>query len=289
MLILILKSILLGLLQGLTEFIPISSSAHLVIVPWLFGWTEPALTSLPFDVALHLGTLVAILWFFATDWVRLLRAGLASLKERKISADPDRRLAWFIVIGIIPGGIAGILLESKIEAWFHTPGVPIKPAAMMVMAVIIALLGSALFIAERIARHQRTMQDLSLKDTLIIGLAQAFAIFPGVSRAGGTITAGLALGLERATAARFSFLLGAPIIAGAGLKSLWDIYKAFHAGTLASSDLILFPIGFVVAALSGYWCIKFLLRFLQKNSSDIFVYYRWGLAVLVLIVAFFRS
>ncbi len=286
---LILQSILLGILQGLTEFIPISSSAHLVIVPWLFGWTDPALTSLPFDVALHLGTLVAILWFFAGDWLRLLRAGLASLRERKIGADPDRRLAWFILIGIIPGGIAGILLESRIEAWFHTPGEPIKPLAMIAMGVIIALLGSALFIAERVARHQRAVKDLALIDTLIIGVAQAFAVFPGVSRSGGTITAGLALGLEREAAARFSFLLGAPLIAGVGLKSLWDTYKAFHAGALASGDLILFPIGFVAAAISGYLCIKFLLRFLQKNSTDIFVYYRWGLAALVVIVALLRS
>jgi undecaprenyl-diphosphatase len=286
---LILQSILLGIIQGLTEFIPISSSAHLIIIPWLFGWKDAALTSLPFDVALHLGTLVAVLWYFAADWWRLLKAGLASLKERKIGADPDRRLAWFIVIGIIPGGIAGVLLESKIDAWFHTPGEPIKPLAMIVMAVIIALLGSALFIAERMARHQRTMQDLSLKDTLIIGVAQALAIFPGVSRSGGTITAGLALGLEREAAARFSFLLGAPLIAGVGLKSLWDTYKAFHAGALASSDLMLFPIGFLAALFSGYLCIKFLLRFLQKNSSDIFVYYRWALAALVVIVALFRS
>jgi undecaprenyl-diphosphatase len=289
MLILILKSILLGIVQGLTEFIPISSSAHLVIIPWLFNWQDPALTSLPFDVALHLGTLVAVLWFFAADWVRLFKAGLASLTERKIGADPDRRLAWLIVIGIIPGGIAGVLLESKIDAWFHTPGEPIKPLAMMAMAVIIALLGSALFAAERMARHQRTMKDLSLKDTLIIGIAQAFAVFPGVSRSGGTITAGLALGLEREAAARFSFLIGAPLIAGVGLKSLWDTYKAFHAGALTSSDLMLFPIGFIAAALSGYLCIRLLLRFLQKNSSDIFVYYRWGLAALVLIVALFRS
>ena len=289
MFILILKSIVLGLVQGLTEFIPISSSAHLIIIPWLFGWTDAALTSLSFDVALHMGTLVAILWFFAADWVRLFKAGVASLAERKIGADPDRRMAWFIVIGIIPGGIAGVLLESKIEAWFHTPGVPIKPLAMMAMAVIIALLGSVLFIAERMARHQRPLKDLSLKDTLIIGVAQAFAIFPGVSRSGSTITAGLALGFEREAAARFSFLLGAPIIAGAGLKSLWDIYKAVHAGTLPSNELILFPIGLVVAAISGYWCIKFLLRFLQKNSSVIFVYYRWALAALVLIVALFRS
>jgi undecaprenyl-diphosphatase len=285
----IIQSIILGIVQGLTEFIPISSSAHLIIVPWLFGWTDPALTSLPFDVALHLGTLVAVLWFFAADWVRLIRAGVASIVERKIGDDPDRRLAWLLVIGVIPGGIAGVLFESKLDEMFHKPNVPIQPMAMLVMGAIIVLLGSALFIVERAARHTRGMKTLSLKDTIIIGLAQALAIFPGVSRSGSTITAGLALGLERETAARFSFLLSAPIIAGAGLKSLVEIYQASKAGTLASGDLILFPIGAIVAAVSGYLCIKYLLRFLQKNSTDIFVYYRWALAVLIIVVALVRG
>jgi undecaprenyl-diphosphatase len=284
----ILQSIVLGLLQGLTEFIPVSSSAHLIIVPWLFGWTDPALTSLPFDAALHLGTLVAVLWFFAGDWVRLFRAGVASVIERKIGADPDRRLAWLLVIGVIPGGVAGILLESKIEQWFHVPNKPVQPAAMMSMALIIALLGAALFLAERLARYERQLKTLSLKDSLIVGLAQALAILPGVSRSGGTIMAGLALGLEREAAARFSFLLGAPLIAGVGLKSLWETYQSFQAGLLTPSELILFPIGFIAATISGYLCVKYLLRFLQKNSTDIFVYYRWALAALVIVVALLR-
>ncbi len=284
----IIQAIILGLVQGLTEFIPISSSAHLIIVPWVFGFTDPALESLSFDVALHLGTLVAVLWFFADDWVRLIRAGIASLVERKIGADVDRRLAWLLVIGVIPGGIAGVLLESKINDWFHTPNTPINPMAMVVMGIIIALLGAALFIAERVAGHARGMSTLSLKDAIVVGLAQATAIFPGVSRSGSTITAGLALGLERDAAARFSFLLSAPIIAGAGIKSLLEVYANLKSGALASSDLILFPIGFIAAMLSGYVCIKYLLRFLQKNSTDIFVYYRWALAVFVIVVALMR-
>jgi len=285
----ILQAIILGIVQGLTEFIPISSSAHLVIIPWLFQWTDPALESLTFDVALHLGTLLALLVFFAADWVKLIRAGIASIVERKIGGDLDRRLAWLLVIGCIPGGIAGVLVESKITEWFHAPNAPIQPAAMVAMGIIIALLGALLFLAERFARHERKMDELSLKDAVAIGFAQAFAVFPGVSRSGSTITAGLALGLERETAARFSFLLSAPIIAGAGLKSLWEIYKGIQAGTIASADLILFPAGFVAAAISGYLCIKFLLRFLQKNSTNIFVYYRWALAALVIVVALARG
>lgn len=286
----LLQAIILGIVQGLTEYIPISSSAHLIIVPWLFGWHDPALTSLSFDVALHMGTLLAVIWFFATDWTRLIRAALASLSERKIGTDPYRKLAWLLIIGCIPGGIAGVLGESKIDHLFHQPNVPIKPIAMIVMAIIIAALALALFIVERLARHIREMNSITLKDAIIIGLAQALAIFPGVSRSGSTITAGLALNLKREAAARFSFLLSAPIIAGAGLKSIWDLVQQYRGGTsFSSGELLLFPFGFVVAAISGYFCIKYLLRYLQQNSTDLFVYYRWGLAVLIIIVALVRG
>jgi len=285
----ILQAIILGIIQGLTEFIPISSSAHLVIVPWLFGWDNPALESLSFDVALHMGTLVALLTFFASDWVRLIRAGVLSVIERKIGDNLNRRLAWFMLIGCIPGGVAGVLLESKIEELFHRPDAPIHASAMMAMSVIIALLGAALFGAERLARHERGMDRVSLKDAILIGLAQALAIFPGVSRSGSTITAGLVVGLERETAARFSFLLSAPIIAGAGAKSLLDICIGLEAGVLAQADVVLFVAGFTAAGVSGYMCIKYLLRFLQKHPTDIFVYYRWALAVLIAAVALVRG
>jgi undecaprenyl-diphosphatase len=282
----IIQSVVLGLVQGLTEFIPVSSSAHLIIVPWLFGWNDPGL---PFDVALHLGTLAALLWFFCSDWVRLVRAGIASIIERRIGQDNDRRLAWLLVIGTIPGGITGWLAESKIEELFHKPGVPNTAGAMTAMAIVIILLGVALFVAERIARHTRGIDEISLKDSIIIGLSQALAIFPGVSRSGSTITAGLALGLQRETAARFSFLLSTPIILGAGLKSIFNVRAELAAGTIVQSDLLIYVIGFITAALSGYLCIRFLLRYLQRNSTDIFVYYRWMLAILIIAVAFIRG
>lgn len=281
----LIQAIVLGIVQGLTEFIPISSSAHLIIVPWLFRWSDPGLA---FDIALHLGTLVALLWFFWADWVRLIRAGVASIIERKIGNNSDRRLAWFIVIGTIPGGIAGFLGESKIEELFHQPNAPHTLEAMIAMAIIIVLLGAALFIAERIAQHLRGLNQITLNDAIVIGLSQALAIFPGVSRSGSTITAGLALGLQRETAARFSFLLSAPIMLGAGLKSLLDIHRELATGAMVQSDLLIFAIGFVVAAATGYLCVKFLLKFLQKNSTDIFVYYRWLLAILIIIIAFVR-
>ena len=285
---LIFQAIILGLVQGLTEFVPVSSSAHLIIVPWLFNWTDPALTSLPFDVALHLGTLIAVLWYFRQDWLKLIRAAFASLTERRLGDDPNRRVVWLIVIACIPGGIAGVLLESTIGDWFHTPNQPIRPEMMIVMAVIIIILGTLLLLAERLAQHTRTLENLTLKDALLIGLAQAFAVFPGVSRSGSTITTGLALGFERESAARFSFLLSAPIIAGAGAKSLLEIYSGISSGTILGSDLILFPIGVLVAAISGYLAIRFLMRYLQRHSNNVFVYYRWGLAALLIAVAILR-
>jgi undecaprenyl-diphosphatase len=286
--VLIVKSIILGIVQGLTEFIPISSSAHLIIVPWLFGWTDPVLRSLTFDVALHLGTLLAMIVFFAADWVRLIGAWFKSISQFKIGLDPDRRLAWFIVVACIPGAIVGVLLEGKIETLFHPEGAPLSTGAMIAMAVIIALLALLLFLADRLARHERPLGAMNWKDSILIGLSQALAIFPGVSRSGSTITTGLALGLQREAAARFSFLLSAPIIAGAGLKSLVDLFQGVKAEKIASSELTLFPIGFVVAALSGFFCIKFLLRYLQKHTAAVFVYYRWALAVLIAIVALVR-
>ncbi len=285
----ILQSVILGIIQGLTEFIPISSSAHLIVLPWLFGWGERMLNSLTFDVSLHLGTLIAVLSYFAADWLRLIKAGLASIAERRIGRDPDRRMAWFLIIGTIPGGVAGLLAESTIEALFHRPGVPVAAASMTMLAVILALLGAFLLLAERLAGHLRTMDQLSLKDVLLIGLAQALAIFPGVSRSGATITAGLALGLKREAAARFSFLLSAPIIAGAGGKSLWTIAREIQANGPAGFDLAAFGLGFLAAAVSGYLCIKYLLRFLAKHPVTVFVFYRWALAALIIGVVAARS
>ena len=285
---LIIQSIILGLIQGITEFIPISSSAHLIIVPWLFGWTDPVLQSLTFDIALHLGTLLALIVFFAADWVRLIGAWFKSIFQFKIGSDSDRRLAWFIVLACIPGAIAGVLLEGKIEAVFHPEGAPISAGSMIAMAVIIALLAVLLFLSDRLARHERPIGAMKWKDSILIGLSQALAIFPGVSRSGSTITTGLALGLQREAAARFSFLLSAPIIAGAGLKSLVDLLQSVKAGAITGTELTLFPIGFVVAALSGFLCIKFLLRYLQKHTAAVFVYYRWALAVLIAVVALVR-
>lgn len=283
------QAIVLGIVQGLTEFLPISSSAHLVIIPWLFGWENPVISSLPFDVALHIGTLISVLVFFAKDWVRLIKAGVASIVERKIGGDPDRRLAWFIVIGSIPGAVIGALAESKVEEIFHAPDTTLASSAVIAIAIVLAALGFFLFLAERVAKHVRGLDQANIKDALIVGASQALAIFPGVSRSGATITAGLFLGFKRDDAARFSFLLGAPIIAGAGLKSVYDLYQESQAGTLGSGDLLLYLVGFVASAITGFLTIKFLLRYLRTNSTDIFVYYRWVMAAFLIIIALVRG
>jgi undecaprenyl-diphosphatase len=175
-------------------------------------------------------------------------------------------------------------LESRIEALFHRPGLPISSTAMIVMAGIIAIFGVLLLLADRLGRHEQDMHDLTLKKTLLIGLSQALAIFPGVSRAGSTISTGLALGLEREAATEFSFLLSAPIIAGAGLKSIWEISSGLRTGAVSHTDLIIFPIGFIMAAVSGFLCIRFLLDYLQEHNMNVFVFYRWILALLIVAV-----
>jgi undecaprenyl-diphosphatase len=285
-LVLVLQSAGLGLVQGLTEFIPISSSAHLVIVPWLFAWTDPALGSLTFDVALHLGTLAAVIAYFASDWVRIVGAWFRSVARLRIDDSPDTRLAWYLLLACIPGAVIGILFEGDVTASFHVE--PIPRLSMILMAVAIAVLGALLLLADRLGKQKRPFTGIGWVDAALIGLAQALAIFPGVSRSGATITAGLALGLERPAAARFSFLLSAPIIAGAGIKSIYDLVTGATSGAIPRAELIIFPVGFVVAAVSGFLCIKLLLSFLQSHSTRVFVFYRWGLAALVLVVALVR-
>jgi undecaprenyl-diphosphatase len=281
-----LQSLVLGIVQGLTEFIPISSSAHLVVIPWLFGWNDPVLGGLPFDVALHLGTLVAVIVFFASDWVRLIGAWFRSIARRRVDS-ADGRMAWFLLLACIPGGVAGILFEGAVTASFHVQ--PLPRLSMILMAAVIALLGLLLLLADRLGRQKRPFTSIGGRDALLIGLSQACAIFPGVSRSGATITAGLALGLERDAATRFSFLLSAPIIAGVGVKGLYDVLKGLSASPLSAAEMLLFPVGFLAAAVSGFFCIKLLLSYLQKHSTRAFVYYRWGFAALILVVALVRG
>jgi undecaprenyl-diphosphatase len=249
-------AITLGLVQGLAEFLPISSSAHLILTPWFLGWPDPGLT---FDVALHLGTLIAVLAYFWRDWLRLLQAA-----PRPRSA--NGKLLWLLALAAIPGGIAGMLLDNLAEQALRSP---------LLIAGTLALMGLALLAADRLGRRDRQLHDIGLVDALAIGFAQALAIIPGVSRSGITIAVARARGLDRSAAARFSFLLGTPITAGAALYKLRDL-----AGTPGALDGP-FIAGVATAALVGALSIGVLLRYLQRAGLEIFVIYRLLLAGLV--------
>jgi len=249
-------AVTLGLVQGLGEFLPISSSAHLILTPWFLGWPDPGLT---FDVALHVGTLAAVVVYFWGDWLRLLRA---APRPRT----PDGRLLWLLILGAIPGGIAGILLDSLAEQALRSP---------LLIAGTLSLLGLALLAADRWGRRDRDLHDIGPADALWIGVAQALAIVPGVSRSGITIAVARARGIERAAAARFSFLLGSPIILGAALFKLRHLTDT--PGILTGP----FFAGIVTAAVVGALSIGVLLRYLRHAGLGIFVLYRLLLAALI--------
>ena len=280
------QAIILGIVQGLTEFLPVSSSAHLLVVPWLLGWESPGLA---FDAALHLGTLAAVIVYFWRDLVamavafpRAMRQPRAMLRSND-PADVMPRLSLLIALGTVPGLVAGLLGADAIDAIYHPDGV--APDAVIV-AIAVALIALALLLlwAERAARHVRGMASVNVRDAVIIGLAQAGALIPGVSRSGATITAGLFRGLTRADAARFSFLLGAPIVAAAGAKGLLDtLTSGLDAGQLG-----VFAIGLAASALSGFAAIWGLLRYLQRASTAVFIVYRIGLGIALLVLVAVR-
>lgn len=275
------QALVLGLVQGLTEFLPVSSSAHLIIVPWLFGWNSPAITSIQFDVALHMGTLVAVVIYFAADWRRYIGGIIKSIVERRIGDDPDRRIGWLVLLASIPAGIVGVLGESKIDDLFHEP--QNLKTGLLVIATMMIVMAGLLMAAERVGKHLIALNGVQLPTALGVGLAQALALIPGVSRSGSTITAGLFAGLTREAAARFSFLLATPVVLGAGLKKLYDALKG---SGIPASDQMGFLVGFLAAAISGYFCIFFLLRYLQRNSTAPFIWYRFmlGIALFALVL-----
>ncbi|MDO8690211.1 MAG: undecaprenyl-diphosphatase UppP [Dehalococcoidia bacterium] len=267
------EAIVLGLVQGATEFFPISSSAHLVIVPWLMGWQDPGLT---FDIGLHLGTLLAVVAYFWRFWIRIIGAWVSALRRGTPFEQGDARLGWFIIIGTIPGGIAGVLLEGEAEAAFRD---------IRLVAIMLIVLGLVLFMAERLAKHERDLGRISLTDSILVGLAQAFAVIPGVSRSGSTISMGLFRGLTRETAARFSFLLSTPIILGASVRRLPSLFAAGMPG----DERMLVLLGASASALAGFATIAILLRYLQRHSTLPFVVYRLAVGVSLLVLAYWRG
>lgn len=274
---LIIQAALIGLIQGLTEFIPVSSSAHLELTPWILGWEQDGLIgSLSFNVFLHLGTLLALLVHVGRDWLRLLGALGRSVAERRIGGDPDRRLGWLLVLATIPAALIGFALEDTIEAAFHGDA----DLSRLAIAGFLVIGAGVLFLADRLGTRQRDLRAVGTWAALAIGLSQAAALLPGISRSGATIATGLAFGLTRETAARVSFLLATPITLGAGLYGSRHLLTATHSST----EWLAIGVGFVAAAVSGALAIGFLLRWLRTRSVAIFCLERLVLAAFVVVL-----
>jgi undecaprenyl-diphosphatase len=278
------EAVILGLVQGLTEFLPVSSSGHLLIVPWLFNWEQPGLA---FDAALHFGTLIAVIVYFRVELLRMLRAIPLALRNlrpllRGETIDhplaPDARLGLLIVIGCIPGGIAGVIGNDAIDRFFHSE--EHQDRAMLVVAFLLAGFGILLWVAERVSKRSRPLSSLGIVDTVVIGLAQAIALLPGVSRSGVTLTAGLFRDLRRPDGARYSFLLGLPLILAASLTGIKDLMDS-GSGDIGTTQIV---IGISVSAISGLAAIWGLLKLLQHAPTTMFTIYRLGLAALIVIL-----
>src|SRR6266478_8214975 len=269
----IYQVIVLAIIQAVTEFLPISSSAHLELAPWLFGWKDPGLT---FDVALHVGTLVAIVIYFFKDWVQIVGQGVGL----KIGDDPqlkqNRGLLWLIAAASIPIGVIGFMFNKQAESSWRNP---------YVIGTMLIVIGILMWIADRRATGQKTMGDISWGDGMWTGIAQALAVVPGTSRSGITITTGLFRGMSRETAARFSCLLSAPAIAAAALKKFWDIHKS---GGIPADMKVPFVLGIALSGILGAVVIAVFLKFLRRNSLMPFVYYRIVFGIIVIALAVFR-
>ncbi|MCE5215294.1 MAG: undecaprenyl-diphosphatase UppP [Methanobacterium sp.] len=274
----ILQAIIIGIVQGLTEFLPVSSSAHLVIVPYLLG-TE---SSLAFDTLLHIGTLVAVVVYFWKDLVNMIKSFLSSIMDlprgqfiKGLKEDQFKKLAWLIIIGSIPAGLAGVLLKDFFEGLFSN---------LMAVAIFLLITGFLLYYSEMVSRkvtQKTSLKEMSIKSSLLIGVAQACSIAPGISRSGATISTGLFLGLERELAARFSFLLSIPAILGAALVQAKDITSIFDLTTGAAIA------GFIAAIITGYLAIKIVLKLISEKNLLIFAYYCWVVGVLTLILSYY--
>lgn len=270
----LLQVILLGIVQGLTEFLPVSSTAHLYLTSYFLGWQTE---SLDFDIMLHLGTLLAVLIYFFKDWLQILAQGFGIRAGHDQELKHNQMLLWLLAIGSIPIGVGGYLFNKQAETVWRTP---------MVMGIMLIAVGVIMWLAEEWSRKLRDMGSLNLTDAVSIGVAQALAIVPGCSRSGITISAGLFRNLTRESAARFSFLLSTPAIAAAALKALWDIHK--HGGGLHTLLTMPFLVGVSVSAITGCIVIAWFLQYLRHSSLRPFVYYRVIFGIIVLALALIR-
>jgi undecaprenyl-diphosphatase len=264
-----LQAIALGVIQGLSEFLPISSSAHLTLIPWLLGWEDPGLA---FDVALHFGTLLAVVWYFRMEWLALIRAAWGIITTGRIET-PEKRRVIYLIIATIPGAVGGLLLQSKAESAFRSP---------QLIAIALIVLGVVLWLTDKLVDQRRVLGEMRWVDSLLIGLSQVIALIPGVSRSGSTITTGRGLRFERESAAEFSFLMSMPIIAAAVVL---EGPKALHQGGLTNELMS----GVVASAISGWLAISILMRYVSRHSYGIFAWYRILLGLGVLVVVYARG
>jgi undecaprenyl-diphosphatase len=265
------QAIVMGIVQGLTEFLPISSSGHLIIVPHLAGWDDPFITSLAFTVMLHVGTLVALLAYFWRDWARLVPAGLATIRDRSFRGDPDRKLAWLIAVTLPPAVVVGVTLNDFFEEQVRQE---------LLVALTLAIGAGILWTADQLGRRTKELDGLGFGSAFGIGCAQAIALVPGISRSGISISAGLVAGLTREAAARFSFLMATPITLGA---VIWEARKLATGETGVPVDAGILAAGMVAAAAAGFVAIAFLLRYVRNHPMTIFVVYRLALAGVVVV------
>jgi undecaprenyl-diphosphatase len=268
----VIQALIMGVVQGLTEFLPVSSSGHLIVVPFLAKWDDAFINSLAFSVMLHLGTLVALLVYFRSDWIRLVPAGLAAVRDRSFQGDDDRRLAWLLVASTIPAALVGLAFSDVIEASFRHVGL---------VAVTLVLGGLILLIADRFGANSRRVEDVTFPIAIGIGVAQALALIPGISRSGISISAARMVGMDRESAARFAFLMATPITAGAGVFEVRKLLAGESGVQVSTLPLV---VGMVASLVAGLAAIHFMLSFLRRRSLDAFVWYRFGLAAIVLIV-----
>jgi undecaprenyl-diphosphatase len=271
-----LQALIMGIVQGFTEFLPVSSSGHLIALPYLLGWDDAFINSLAFSVMLHLGTLVALLVYFRADWARLVPAGLATIRDRSFDADPDRRLAWLLVAATVPAALAGLLLGDVIESTFREP---------QVVALTLVAGAGLLWVADHVGGRARGVEDVTFPMSIGIGAAQALALIPGISRSGAAISAARLAGLDRAAAARFAFLMATPITAGAVLFEARKLVTGEAGVTVEAVPLI---VGLVASLVAGMVAIRFMLDYLRTRSLDVFVWYRLVVAAIVIAVWFTR-
>jgi undecaprenyl-diphosphatase len=271
----LIEVIVLGVVQGLTEFLPISSTAHLILIPWLLGWKDPGLA---FDVALHVGTLAAVLIYFFRDWMQVLGQGLGFRTEGDPALKRNQGLLWLMVAATIPIGVFGYLFQHRAETVWRTPNVI---AAMMIG------IGLVLWWAERVGRKQKDLGHVNFADAMAVGFAQVLSIVPGTSRSGVTIAAGLLRNLDRAAAARFSFLLSTPAIGAAAAKDFYDLMR--HEGGIPPEIRTAFLVGIVVSGITGCLVIRFFMNYLRRGTLTFFIAYRVIFGIIIIALAhFFR-